>query len=84
MKHLYNLNSNSELLNLSPKNNTFNNKLSLEDDKDINLLTSLCLFDTDDDEEPDDDLIQFLFNYSSSLGVHHSAVSDTVCVYNKN
>jgi len=85
MKHLYKINNNSDLLNRSSENTWFNKiPIQSDDDKDISLITSLSMLETDNDEEPGDDLMQYLFNYSASLSVQKSCFSDTVCVYNIN
>jgi len=86
MKHLYNLNSNISLLKRTHQNFISNTDVQKEEakDKDFLLLSILNLLDNDSEEEPDNNLIEYLFNYSRSLDVQRLKGNKTVCLFNKN
>ena len=86
MKHLYNLNSNISLLKRTPKIFITNPDVQKENekDKDFLLLSILNMLDNETDLEPDNNLIEYLFNYSKSLDVQRLKGNKNLCLFNKN
>ena len=83
MNKFYTPNPLNNLLSKSPKI-LFPEDEVLKNDKDFLLLMSLNLISDEDDAEPNDALIDFLFNYSKSIDVVHLKTNKNTCVFNKN
>lgn len=85
MKHLYKLNNIAGLIEKSQGFFNLNlNDFDSDTEKDLRLLTTLASIDTNDESEPDNDLIDFLLNYSKSLEVHKLQGLSHPCVLTRN
>jgi len=85
MKNLYTPQNNTDLINTTQQLFNLNEaSSSLDNNKDLFLLSSLSMLENENNEEPNDKIIEFLFNYSKSMQVYNGKKSNISCVLVKN
>ena len=85
MKHLYNLNNNSGLIGKAHGFFSLNlTEFDSDTEKDIKLITTLASIETNEDSGPDNDLVDFLLNFSKSIEVHQLGNLNHPCVLTRN